>query len=132
MGQDPNRVQPGMSPISRLTPPGNRMQPGMPMQGNFNGAPNPQMRGPPNQAPTPGLPNSQQMTNGPMSPMSMSMQQQQRWNPNGNQVCPPQQPGQPGQGLQPPPPPVDKNYLKIGKKVKNFILDELSSWLFTA
>lgn len=99
MGQDPNRVQPGMSPISRLTPPGNRMQPGMSMQGNYNGVPNPQqMRGPPSQAPTPGLPNSQ-----PMSPMSMSIQQPQRWNQNNNQVGP-----QPGQGLQPPPLPVSK------------------------
>lgn len=100
MVQDPNRVQPGMSPISRLTPPGNRMQPGMPIQPNFNGGPNSQqIRGPPSQAPTPGLPNSQ-----PMSPMSMSMQPQQRWNPNNSQVGPPQQPGQ--SGLQPPPPPV--------------------------
>ena len=120
MTPDQNRVQAGMSPIN--TPPGNRMQPGMPMQGQvggnqmgFNGAPTPQpIRGPPGQAPTPGLPNNQQMQNGPMSPMSMSLQQQQqqqRWNQpgNNNQVGPPQQ-GQPQQpGLQPPPPQINYN-----------------------
>lgn len=122
-GPDQNRVPAGMSPLSRLTPPGNRMQGGMPPQQgpggqmNYNGAPNPQqMRGPPNQAPTPG----QQIPNAPMSPMSMSIQQQQqqRWNSaqnNNTNAGPPQPQGHSQQQAQqqslPPPPPPPHNVI---------------------
>jgi hypothetical protein len=120
MNIDQSRVAAGISPMSRLTPPGNRIPPTNPQQQqqagmnqmNFNGPPSVGQSGirPGNQPGNPNQQQQQQMTaNAPMSPMPMNMQQQQqqqqaRWS---NQSGPPNQQQQ--QPVPPPPPPPPQN-----------------------
>lgn len=112
MNIDQSRVAAGMSPISRLTPPGNRVppnaQPGM-NQMNFNGPPSVgSLRGPNSNNPPSALSNPNQMSNAPMSPMPINMQQQQQQPPQQHQARWAQNPAGPQnqqQQQQPPPPP---------------------------
>lgn len=125
MANDQSRVPPGMSPLSRLTPPGNRIGPPIQQQvqqqqaqnipnqnqmggfnPNINNNQNPSLRASNsiNQQNQPAS-QQQQLSSAPMSPMSMSIQQQPqqqaRWNPNAQ--------GQPALA-PPPPPPHAMNY----------------------
>lgn len=108
MNMDQSRVPTGMSPMSRLTPPGNRVPPNGGMNTmSFNGPPSVgSLRGPNSNNPPSGLPN--QMQNAPMSPMPINMQQQQQLQQQQmqqqqqqQQQPPPQQPQQQQQQQQP-------------------------------